>query len=130
VRKSNLLSKLIGVTSNKSFHHKNIEYIPSLNKYLGVLFLARVWPPGEVKDKVAEESYMINHSRAECIRRCRKEFCGNFLGGIVHDEYSMKHYSDYLVEDPTITKKLKYLKKLKEYDICIATTGLHGSIGL
>ena len=45
-----------------------------------------------------------------------------------HDNFSIQHAKDLLLPFP-LTKKENFLKIMRECNICIATTGLHNSIG-
>ena len=67
--------------------------------------------------------------RSQCIRLLRRELGTRFIGGFNHNEYTVKHYGDCLVSDPTATDKKNYIRTLKSNPVCVATTGLHGSIG-
>jgi hypothetical protein len=52
-----------------------------------------------------------------------------FLGGFNHNAYTTAAYEDCLVKNAAITEKESYLRTLRSFPICIATTGLHGSNG-
>jgi hypothetical protein len=97
-----------------------------------VLFLVTAYDPHDHADRSAEkveERMRNNEMRAECIRALRKELGARFLGGFNHNEYATRHYKDCLVSDAAITDKKTYIRTMKSHPICIATTGLHGSIG-
>ncbi len=97
-----------------------------------ILFMARTWDPyddkNRAKDKV-EERKEINETRASCIRALRKEFGKDFEGGFSNTEYTRKNYKDCIFENSKLTRKREYINYLKQFPICIASTGLHGSIG-
>lgn len=111
----------------------NICSPPVLNQEPRVLFMARAWdpdddPPGlSVEKKV--ERMQINEMRARCIERLRKELGPNFYGGFAQSTYAMETYKHLLLESALISAKRNYLSLLQQYSICVATTGLHGSIG-
>lgn len=93
-----------------------------------ILFLTRTWDPymdGVENPEIVE----INEMRANCIRALRKEFGSDFQGGFSDTEYTRKYYKDCIFENTKLTRKSAYLKYIKEFPICITTTGLHGSIG-
>ena len=98
-----------------------------------VLFIARAWdpdndPPGlSVKEK--SERGRINEMRAQCIELLRKELGCFFYGGFVQSDYACRNFKELLLENASVSGKKNYIALLKEYPICIATTGLHGSIG-
>lgn len=110
------------------------EQYPMYSKDPKILFMVRLWDPegNELKDlsknKVEERKY-INDVRVKCIEKCRKEFGNKFLGGLIPNAYSIKNYPKLLIKDKGIAKRDSYLKIMKKSDICIATTGLHKSIG-
>jgi hypothetical protein len=97
-----------------------------------VLFMARAWDPFDQLDRAPqrqEERAAINETRARCVLLLRKEFGPAFSGGFKHTEYALKHYRHVLLEDPARASKRNYVELLAAHPICVATTGLHGSIG-
>lgn len=104
------------------------EGAPKMNPEPLILFITRLWRP-ERADTVekAEERERINSMRVDCIRILRKEFGERFVGGLIPNEYSQKHYPDALLEDARIAHKHRYLNLLHEADICVTTAGLEGS---
>lgn len=98
-----------------------------------VLFMARTWGADETSEAVLDEErrldrIRINEDRASCIRVLRKSFGDRFIGGFSPTPHAIKHYPDLVVGDKSYTKK-NYLALVKNSGICIATTGLHQSIG-
>lgn len=106
---------------------------PIFNQDSRVLFMARAWDPGgegtilSVEEKAGR--VQINEMRARCIELLRKELGPRFYGGFARTKYAMDNYSDLLLENALISGKEKYLALLRQFPICVATTGLHGSIG-
>ena len=97
-----------------------------------VLFMARAWDPADQPDRERcqqEERAEINETRARCVAMLRKEFGAAFTGGFKHTPYALEHYRHVLLDDPALASKRRYLDLLASYPICVATTGLHGSIG-
>jgi len=97
-----------------------------------VLFLTRAWDPNDSTDRgerFLRQREKINDMRAQCIERLRRHFGDRVLAGFAHTEFASRHYSSLLVADPRISRKDVYLTTVRESDICITTTGLHGSIG-
>lgn len=114
-----------------SIRSREIAHNPTLSDhgYPPILFFARLWEPGKDDDNAFKiELDVINQTRIENIRNCREVFGNRFLGGLYEDPYSRKLVPD-LVVSGKITKKRNYLKLMKKASICIATTGLHSSIG-
>jgi hypothetical protein len=107
-----------------------LEFYPDFNTPPKVLFMARAWDPRKISPQhTSEEIEFINNMRAQCIRMLKREFDQYFLGGFSHEKYSRYRYKDCLLLDNELSKKNNYMKLLKRFPICIATTGIHGSIG-
>lgn len=107
-----------------------MQAYPSLAAPPKVLFMARVWDTNLIENKAAKENVeQINESRAECVRRLRKEFGTRFFGGLAHEDYAVKHFQDCLLPDNNLSNKRKYLEILKQFPICVTTVGLNGSNG-
>ena len=111
-----------------------LEDLPRVRSSPNVVFLARLWDtagefPGQLNTEKAEERFQINESRAACIRACRREFGDRFVGGVSASVFSQREYPDLVVTDKKVTRKDRYLSTMKEFDIAIATTGLHKSTG-
>jgi hypothetical protein len=106
---------------------------PVLTQEPRVLFMARAWDPeGEGAALSAEERaerMQINRTRARCIELLRKELGPRFYGGFARNKYAVQTYNELVLESPMSSGKKNYLSLLQNYPICIATTGLHGSIG-
>jgi hypothetical protein len=92
-----------------------------------VLFLARTWDTHEAPGEKNLER--INETRAECIRALRQAFGARFFGGLVRTAFALKRYPDCVVPEDVRTSRTQYLKRLRRFPICIATTGLHQSVG-
>jgi len=112
---------------------KNMCAPPVFHQEPRVLFMARAWDPsGEAAELSGEEKAQrgqINETRARCIELLRKELGPKFYGGFAQTKYAVDNYSKLLLESPLTSGKKNYLSLLQQYPICIATTGLHGSIG-
>jgi len=97
-----------------------------------LLFNVKAFDPHNEPDRLAakaEERMQINEMRAACIRALRTEFGRHFFGGFVPSGYARKHFKDELIREPELAAKKNYLRLLEAHPICVATTGLHGSIG-
>ena len=107
--------------------------LPKPNQEPNVLFMARAWDPeGEGSELSAElkgERARINEMRARCIKLLRKELKHHFYGGFAQTDYARRNFGDLLLETASVSDKKAYISLLHQYPICIATTGLHGSIG-
>ncbi|MBR9913762.1 MAG: hypothetical protein GYB32_02865 [Algicola sp.] len=123
----------------KSFIRKHIkknvfkpsvfEFGPRINSTNKVLFLCRLWNPNDVvSEQLKSQRAKINSDRMAFVRACQKEFGKNFTGGIQIDDYSNVVAKDVLVPH-SITNKKSFLQAIKDHNVCVATTGLHDSIG-
>lgn len=111
------------------FYSGDFEFYPLPNKENKILFLARLWNPEDAPtDHLKEGIEQININRVNCIKACRKEFPNKFIGGLQRDSFSLG-YSKDLVMPISMTKRYNFIKTIKKSNICIATTGLHDSIG-
>jgi hypothetical protein len=125
--KTNGLSRKI--FKRKFYYQEDFEYYPVIPAEKKVLFLTRLWNPAEGKTPQSVElRKKINETRLECIKRCKKEYGTAFTGGLFNEAYASQHYPE-LVAPGTFTNKKSYLDNVKNHAICIATTGLHHSIG-
>jgi hypothetical protein len=84
--------------------------------------------PGLPTEK-REERAECNETRADCIRALRDEFGPAFKGGFVHNEYTKRQFKDLLLDNPSDGKRGNYLRFVRDSAVCVATTGLHKSIG-
>lgn len=97
-----------------------------------VLFMAGVWDPAEVPESEPgkrREFEAINVMRAECVRHLRRAFGPRFFGGIQHTAFARRECPDVLLPDARLASKRAYIRRVRHYPVCIATTGLHGSNG-
>ncbi len=97
-----------------------------------VLFMARAWDPADQPDRSPQQREAraeINEMRARCVLMLRKEFGSAFTGGFKHTPFALEHYPHVLLQNPERASKRAYLALLASHPICVATTGLHGSIG-
>lgn len=110
----------------------NIQALPDPDNEPRVLFMMHAWDPEEVADlpeAIRHDRHVVNQMRAECVRALRQTFGERFYGGFAHSAYACQHYPDALLPEHGVSDKASYLQILKNHPICIATTGLHGSVG-
>jgi hypothetical protein len=104
---------------------------PDLDAEPRVLFLVAAYDPyddrNRTEDKV-EDRVSINEMRALCIKRLREALGPKFTGGFVPSPFALKQYA-HLAAQPGTTLQARYLAALRDYPICVATSGLHGSTG-
>jgi len=115
---------------NSSFlRSASFENLPIRNTENKILFLTRIWDPSETGQNYNKElRERINEERIGYIDLCKKEFGKRFTGGLIRTEYSENKAKNYLLNQE-ITGKENYLKLVKSHNICVATTGLHNSVG-
>ncbi|MBT2657081.1 glycosyltransferase family 1 protein [Bacillus sp. ISL-18] len=119
---------------NGQYYVHSFEDIPTIDLNPKILFMARLWDiNGDTTEGISldkkEERIFINELRVNCIRLCKKEFGDQFFGGISPSRFASENYPDVIINDKAITKRNNYIKKVKESSICVATMGLHESIG-
>lgn len=95
-----------------------------------ILFLARLWGREAwlEGDPANDEREQISHDRIAIIRALREAYGGAFVGGINDCPLSRQLAPDLIVPRE-LTERRHYLNVVHSSDICIGSTGLHGSIG-
>jgi len=116
-----------------SIEPKEFEHLPIPNVENKIIFYVRLWDPSGQSEKleskeIKEERELINLTRVNCIKACKKEFGELFSGGVQDISFSRK-YCPELIVPRYVTNRRTYLKAVSESNICVATTGLHGSTG-
>lgn len=117
--------------NSKKFFTEDFETLPIISENPKVMFLTRLWDINDKNienDDVREERRQINQFRIECIKACRERFGNSFIGGIEDSNFARQYAPEYIV-DKSLTDRSRFIDLIKEVDICIATTGLHSSIG-
>jgi hypothetical protein len=97
-----------------------------------VLFMVGLWDPAGVAkfdpERVPEFEH-INRVRMDCIRLLRNALPGAFYGGAQHSAFASRTAPELLLPDRSASSKRRYLDKVRQHAICVATMGLHGSNG-
>ena len=95
-----------------------------------ILFLARLWGREAwlEGDPANDEREAISAMRIEIIRSLRQAYGDSFIGGINDCPLSRELAPDLIVPKE-LTERRRYLNAVHASDICIGSTGLHGSIG-
>lgn len=120
-------------------HRNRLAFRPRLSLMRGepaprqeprALFLVAAYDPGapglgahEIEDRIR-----INESRALCIRLLKAELGDRFTGGFAPTRFTQSRYPD-LVAPLEWVYQQRYLEAVRTHPVCIATTGLHRSIG-
>lgn len=112
------------------FTEKRFECKPEYkDKDIKILFLTRLWDPKEcIHESYIAERNRINEERIALIRALRSAYGNNVVAGL-NDSPLSRELAPDLIVNGKYTKRKNYLKLMKKSDICIASTGLHGSIG-
>ena len=110
---------------------------PARSQEPRVLFMARTWDPEDYPagftPELAENWRMIcnevNETRASVISLLRKNLGDRFYGGFSPGSHAVANYKSCLLPDTRAAEKKSYINTLRQYPICIASTGLYNSIG-
>jgi hypothetical protein len=108
-----------------------MEAAPDLHADPNVLFLVAAYDPYDDPSRSQEkidDRILINETRARCIRLLKDALGPRFTGGFSHGRFAGEQYPDLVVPAGT-TAQAQYVRILKSFPICVATTGLHGSTG-
>jgi len=129
-RQASVLGGRLGARDLRETPIPHFETPPSADSASRVLFMCRAWESGpndttDLRASIKE----LNDMRAACIRTARAEFGERFYGGFAIDEFSRREYGDCLLPDQKASERQAYLARVRESAVCVATTGLHGSIG-
>lgn len=109
------------------FTPERFESEPRQNKPLSVMFYTRLWNPSDMP-KLYDSVVKINQDRIRLVTELKKNYGPRFCGGIQYSGLAVKECKD-LIADIRTTKRKNYLELMHQADICIGSTGLHGSIG-
>lgn len=93
-----------------------------------VLFQCRAWELNHPDRAKNEERAIINQSRAETIMALRKAFGDRCIAGFSPTDYALRYHGRAVLQND-LSEKSEYLKLVRSIPICVASTGLHGSIG-
>lgn len=122
-------------TANEALFRPTIENMfsaPDETCAPGVLFVTRAWEPFDNPERADEkiaERVRLNETRARCVELLRRELGEIFFGGFSHTDYAVRNFPHVLLPDKELYSKERYVEILRRHPICVATAGLHGSIG-
>lgn len=130
-RRASVFAGKLGVRDRRDMLIGDFEVSPYVHSAAPqVLFMCRAWessPHGSAYLRADCEA--VNEMRASCIRAARAEFGEYFYGGFMIDDFTRREYGDCLLPDQKVSQRHAYLARVRESAVCVATTGLHGSIG-
>lgn len=114
-----------------SYFESRVNYKKS-KEDLSILFFTRLWDDGWMSE---EEKQYINETRISIVRNLRKEFpqncnINNSVGGAgINKSPISETICKDIILPSKYTDRISYIKRMKNSDICIGTTGLSKSIG-
>jgi hypothetical protein len=109
---------------------RQMESAPDPGAAPNVLFLVAAYDPYDDPTRTQEkidDRIFINETRARCIRLLREALGPRFTGGFGSNPFTRQNYPDLLWPDSASQEN--YLRVLRSFPICVASTGLHGSTG-
>lgn len=107
------------------FTYDRFEAVPNKKDEQKILFMTRLWSDKQTTSKNIDEA---NSMRIDIVKALQKEYPNNSITGIYDSELARTLCPELILPDK-ITKRDSYLETMKASDICIGSTGLHGSIG-
>jgi len=129
-RHFSVLAAKLGARDVREMMIKDFEVPPFAQAAPRVLFMCRAWESGPHDSAYSRaDCEAVNDMRADCIRAARAEFGDRFYGGFAIDEFTRRAYGDCLLPDHRASEREAYLARVRDSAVCVATTGLHGSIG-
>jgi hypothetical protein len=130
IERNRLAASLLGLQGGRRVWVENFERPPAPDRYPTVLFMARLWGPQDLRDADARrQREAINETRVACIRAARESLGPRFVGGLAADDFSRAYAPDCVLPVAKASDKRRYLDQVRRASVCVATTGLHGSIG-
>ncbi|MFD3322737.1 hypothetical protein [Alteromonas macleodii] len=129
IKQADFLGKLHYKVSTSALYSR-----PVLRENPKILFLARLWDTHTdsfftVTEEQRLQREQINKQRVECIAMLQEAFKDKFTGGLIATDFALKEKPKLVLKNTDLTSKKNYINTVKSHDICIASTGLHGSIG-
>ena len=104
----------------------------ALSKKPRILFLTRLWDPEEPAvqqyPELQAEWRQVNADRIELLHRLQSAFPAQFTGGVSDNACARRQCPELILPDK-LTGKRAYLHRMQHTEICVASTGLHGSTG-
>ncbi len=130
LKSTKLAVKLFKISSYK-FPSEYIEHIPYSDfNNQKILFSARLWNPETAKTEESKiQRKAINDFRIEIVKVLKNTYKDKFVGGIFKDNYSASILEEEYLLPFSFTNRVNYLKLMKSCSICIASAGIHDSIG-
>lgn len=110
--------------------HGDFEVIPSRKQQAKVLFITGLWDPAEFSDPVVQDEVAeITHNRLAALKVVKQHFAHCATFGVNGDRNFTRQLASDMILPEKLTDRPYFIKVMKQHDICITTSGLHGSIG-
>jgi len=103
------------------------EVPPEVKSEPCILLQTRLFDPAHLSPKYIEDNVNFNEFRVAILRALKKEFGKRFIGGLIPNDYTRKHYSDLITTEKTDQKS--YLDLVGKCQIVVFTKGLRFSTG-
>lgn len=109
--------------------HYDFECVPCINTPAKILFITGLWDPQECSHpEFSSEVDAINRCRLMTLDTLKEHYGEHATIGLGDTALTRRLGKKYVLDNADISRK-KFIKKIKNHDICIASTGLHGSTG-
>ncbi len=148
VNLSAIKSRLINQKAQNETDYKKFESDGKKYDEYNLLFLARIWDSSGINADSIQKTYpylskaeataiadewkesleTVTRDRIKYIEELKSHFGDKIIAGISRDSFSQKKCPHLLVDD-SVSDKLNYIKMIKKNFVCIASEGLHRSIG-
>lgn len=128
------LKSIVRKVLNLTVYRNDLPYYEHKTKVVdgSILFRCELWDPNakeiEAFPALRQERVQINETRIAIIRALKKKYGNNFNGGVVNNAIA-RQLCPELILPKAATNRRAYINAMKHSSICIATTGLHESIG-
>lgn len=110
--------------------HKDLEALPSLSKQPKILFITGLWDPAEFADPAVQaEVAQITQNRLDALKVIKSHFAHCSTFGVNGNRDFTRQFASDMILAEKMTDRPYFIKVMKQHDICITTSGLHGSIG-
>lgn len=95
-----------------------------------IVFYTRVWDPEEARSEDDRHQRLtINELRATLVSALRETYGAKFAGGLQPTPYALATFPDAVVPWARNLSKFEYLSIVRTAAVCVASMGLHGSVG-
>ncbi|HET8884727.1 MAG TPA: hypothetical protein VFM70_00065 [Salinimicrobium sp.] len=113
-----------------TFNPNDFEYYPVPNNKTRIVFITRLWDPKTASLSHLQDRWKkMNEKRMNVAKSLKKEFGSIATVGVQKSNYSSQVCDKDLLLDSEFSKRKNFLKLIKQSNICVATNGLHNSIG-